>query len=217
MQAITARARIVGTLLIAFLGFCGSALAQNVKVRIELIDLHCNHDKNTEDILGADEFYVTSKLVSGPVSKDVITKPFDINTDQTKPFPDDQKVLFESSVPANSKIVGGMVAWDEDYAKDWEKKDKAIAEKVAAVVSGGAGTVAGPEAGPIVAGIVQAVKEVGGLLAQSDKDDNLGELKLEIPANGPPEEVKEWKFEHSDGIGYSDWSYVLRYRIVRQK
>jgi hypothetical protein len=187
------------------------ASAQNVKVRVELIDVNCD---NTEDITGPDEFYLVASLKSGALNKPSITKPFNINDRQTKTFPDDQKVLYEGDVSKGNAVVGGMVAFDEDYGKDWEKKDKAIAKQLSDLAAGGA-TAAGGEAGPIIAGILKAVYTVGDLLAQADKDDKLGEVQLNIPADGPPEEVKEWNFEEG-GIGYSTWKYKVRYRIVRK-
>ena len=199
------------TTLVLALSSVMPALAQNVKVRVELIDIHCD---DTEDVTGADEFYVVASLKGGAVNKPSITKPIDINDKQTKNFPDDQKVIFEGEVPKGSTIVGGIVTFDEDYGKDWEKKDKAIAKQLSDLAAGGA-TAAGGEAGAIVAGIIKAVYTVGDLIAQSDKDDKLGELQLSIPADGPAEEVKEWPFEEK-GLGFSTWKYKLRYRIVRQ-
>jgi hypothetical protein len=186
------------------------AMGQEVNVRVELVEIWCD---NTEDVTGADELYVTSALKSGSIVKAVVTKPIDINDGQTKKFPADESIIFDAKVPKAATIVGGVVLFDEDYGKDWEKKDKKIAENVKASADKIADAVGGaPKA--IVGAITQSVYTVVDLLAQGDKDDRLGALELSIPAEGPPEENKEFTCEEK-GIGFSTWKYTLRYRIIR--
>ena len=55
------------------------------------------------------------------------------------------------------------------------------------------------------------------MLAALDADDLLGRTEIKVPAEGPAEETKEWRFEHKDGIGFSSWEYTVRYRIFRSK
>ncbi len=217
---IHSRKMVRSSLFLASISLVGFAAPQEVKVRVELVDVHCNKDKNTEDVTGADELYVVAVMAPGAASKTTVTKPFDINTDQTKEFAPDQRVIFDGPVSDGGAVEGALTAFDEDYGKDWEKKDKEIAKRLSDTIAGGAVAVGG-EKGPIIAAILKVVYEVGDFLAQADKDDELGSVSIKIPADGPPEEIKEWKFEKDEGlagaIGFSDWSYVLRYRITRTK
>src|SRR4051794_9547532 len=113
--SVFSRITTVTTIFATVLGFISTASAQNVKIRVELIDVYCD---NTEDVTGPDEFYLVASLKGGTANKPSITKPFDINDKKSKNFPADQSVLFEGDVPKGGNIVGGMVAFDEDYGKD---------------------------------------------------------------------------------------------------
>ncbi len=205
----------IGLLTLPFIA--SIARAQAVAIRVELVEIHCNKDKNTEDITGADEFYFVSAFKSGSLQKAVVSTPFDINTDQTKTFSEKDKILFAGDVSTKESIEGGIVAYDEDFGKDWENKYKAITKEIASGISKGVASDKENKNGPLVAILIGAVTSVVDLLAQSDKDDELGQLSIKVDAEGPAEELKEWKFEHADGIGYSDWSYVLKYKVTRSK
>jgi hypothetical protein len=186
--------------------------AKEIRVRIELVEVHCG---NTEDVMGADHFYVVSALSGGAKdnSNSAITKPIKINDKQTKRFPDDQRVMFDAKVPAKGKIVGGMKAYDEDYAKDW-KKQKAAAGKATKAIAGLVG-FAGPN-GKTAGAVLLAAFEVYSGLASMDRDDHLGTIVLNIPADGPANENKKWRMKVR-GIGISTWDYTVTYRIVRTK
>lgn len=189
------------------------AHAQTVQVKIELIDVNCG---NTEDVTGADDFYIVSALSAGTdeTSKSAVTKPFKINDGQTKKIAEDQRVLFDAKVPVQGTIRGGMKMFDEDYAKDWAKQ-KEMAEKATNAVSSAAEKLGGPP-GVKAGAVLKAAFEVYNGIASLDKDDVLDEIELNIPADGPAEETKEWK-KVERGIGFSTWDYTVRYRIVRTK
>jgi hypothetical protein len=180
-----------------------------VKMKIELIDVKC---RDTEDVTGADHFYIVGALVGGGVTKPVLTKPIKINDDQKKTFPAGQTVLFEGEVPQGQSVKGGIKAYDEDAAKDWAKYGSTITQISDAV------SQALAKAGPtgVTAGKILSVATQGvGLLASLDKDDLLGTTELEISATGPAFEERSWLLKKTGGIGWSTWDYTVRYRISR--
>jgi hypothetical protein len=193
-------------------GLAESATAQGVKIRVELIEVYCD---NTEDVTGPDEFYIVGALSDGKATKSVLTKAFDINDRQTKVFADDQRVIFEGQVAEGRPVRGGLIALDEDYARDWAKQ-KEMAKKIADGVSSAAGSSKDKNA-QTAGWIIKAAYEVWNVVAETDKDDKLGETMLEIPAEGPAQEVKQWEFSRDDITGYSSWKYQVKYRIVREK
>lgn len=53
------------------------------RIRVELIDVYC---KDTEDLTGADDFYLVGALVGGGVTKAILTRPIKINDRERKSF-----------------------------------------------------------------------------------------------------------------------------------
>jgi hypothetical protein len=186
--------------------------AQDVRIRVELVNVKCG---DTEDVTGADHFYVVSALSGGTkeTSNSFITKHFRINDGQTKTFSKADRVLFDAKVPANGMVVGGMKAFDEDYAKDWEKqkenaKTATNALAAAAATWGGQGKTAGT--------VIKVAFEVYDEVSSLDKDDCLGTTQLKVPADGAKEEVRRWRMVEG-GLGFSTWKYSVTYKIVRTK
>jgi len=91
-----------------------SSPAQAVKVRIELLDVRC-HD--TEDVTGTDELFVVAALRDGRQTRGLVPRPIAINPGQTRTFTKDQRVIFEGKVPRGRTVKGGLITYDEDYAK----------------------------------------------------------------------------------------------------
>lgn len=174
------------------------------KVRIELLSVTC---RKTEDIgiFGSeDEFYIAGALFDGVNSRGVLTPILDIDNGDTKPY---QHVIFDSDVPLGQNIRGGLKAFDEDTAKDWEKREDyitKISNKVASELESSGDPLAAT-AGMILRFAVKAL----GILFPLDKDDELGSLELNIPASGSDVEEKEWNFNEDDS------DYTVRYRIIR--
>lgn len=181
-----------------------------VRMKIELIDVYC---RDTEDITGADEFYLLGALAGGTVVKPILTKPIDINDKQKKTFPAGESVLFEGDIPAGQSVKGGIKAYDEDFAKDWAKYGSTVT-----AISGGVSTVLATFGGPqgaTAGAILGAVTKGVDFFSQLDKDDLLGTAELEISATGPAFEERSWVMSKKSGIGWSTWDYTLRYRITR--
>jgi hypothetical protein len=178
-------------------------------MKIELVDVYCG---NTEDVTGADEFYLLGALAAGTVVKPVLTTPININDKQTKTFPAGQTVIFEGEVPQGQSVKGGIQAFDEDFGKDWAKYGStvsAISAAVSKILS-----MAGP-AGVTAGAILGAATTVGGILSSLDKDDLLGTTQLEISPTGPAFEERRWLMKKTGSIGWSTWDYTVRYRIQR--
>ncbi len=189
----------------------GTALtASATQVRIELLNVKCN---NTEDVTGADEFYILGALSDTTNTKGALTSPISINDGQTKTFNSAQQVIFDADVPEGQTVRGGLKAFDEDFAKDWAKYDSTV-NQISDAVAGGLAASGNPKAATAGTILKFAVKGFG-TLASLDKDDHLGTLELNVPVSGPEIEEKEWKFSKKDWTGYSSWNYIVRYRITR--
>jgi len=181
-----------------------------VRMKIELIDVYC---RDTEDVTGADEFYLVGALAGGTVVKPILTKPIRINDDQRKTFPAGESVLFEGDVPQGQSVKGGIKAYDQDFAKDWAKYGSTVTE-MSGAVSTALATFGGPQ-GATAEDILKAVtKEVGWFL-NLDRDELLGRTELEISATGPAFEERSWLMKTRGGSGWSTWDYTVRYRIQR--
>jgi len=119
-------------------------------------------------------------------------------------------------VRSGDTIRGGMKAYDEDFGKDWAKYGPTVNKITEAVLTGlaASGNPKAVAAGAVINYAVQGF----GFLASLDKDDELGKIELNIPANGPQVENREWKFKKSASWwnpGISTWNYTVRYRITR--
>lgn len=188
--------------------FTGTALSASAgSVRIELLKVECG---NTEDVTGADEFYIVGALSDGTNTKAALTTPIDINNGQTKSFQAAQRVIFDAYVPNGVTVRGGLKAFDEDYAKDWSQYGPMV-EKIAAGVALGLTAAGYPTAGDILNYGVKGFS----FFAKLDQDDQLGKLELNVSPVGPNVEEKTWNFSKSDWTGWSSWSYKVRYRITR--
>jgi hypothetical protein len=181
-----------------------------VKMKIELLDVYCG---NTEDVAGADEFYLLGALAGGTVVKPILTKPININDKQTKTFPAGQTVLFEGDVPQGQSVKGGIKAYDEDFAKDWAKYGSTV-NQISGAVSTLLATFGGPQ-GATAGAILGAVTKGVDFFSKLDQDDLLGTTELVISATGPQYEERSWLMKKTGGIGWSTWDYKVRYRIQR--
>ncbi|AMW27039.1 hypothetical protein [Arthrospira platensis] len=180
------------------------------RIRIELIDVYC---ADTEDVTGADDFYLVGALVGGDVTKAILTRPIKINDKQRKSFNPGDSVLFDGNLQPGQVIKGGLKAYDEDAGKDWSKYGDTVGA-ISSMVSG-AVSAAGPYG--VLAGTILSAATTGvGILASSDKDDLLGACELEISAVGPAYEVREWKMSKKNSfMGWSSWDYTVRFQISR--
>lgn len=181
-----------------------------VKMKIELVDVYCG---NTEDVTGADEFYLLGALAGGTVVKPILTKPININDKQTKTFPAGQTVIFEGEVPQGQSVKGGIKAYDEDFAKDWAKYGSTV-NQISGAVSTVLSTFGGPQ-GTTAGAILGAVTKGVDFFSKLDQDDLLGTTELEISATGPAFEERRWLMKKTGSIGWSTWDYTVRYRIQR--
>ena len=188
----------------------GTALTASAgQVRIELLDVKCG---NTEDVTGADEFYIVGALSDGTNTNAALTSPISINDRQTKSFPWNQQVIFDANVPQGVTVRGGLKAYDEDFGKDWSKYGpmmKKIVDEVKKELKD-SDIPYSKTAGKILNGALKGF----GFFASLDKDDELGKLELNVSPVGANVEEKTWRFRQT-GLGWSTWDYTVRYRITR--
>lgn len=201
-------------------------------VRVELINVTSNNPEGTEDsgwFGSSDEFYLSGVVAAGDISRPVITNPLDIDDGQTREFPAAEAVLFEGLVREDVPLHIGLKAYDQDSGKTWDQLSGAIDAaqgRLNAWIDGRnpLGSIAPPtDPAPstptplwqkIANYVIDAIQMIGSL----DDDDLLGTLSLDIPvANLAASQNKTWDFKKSGTIlGYSDWSYTVRYRIMVQ-
>ena len=193
--------------------FAGTALSASAgQVHIELLDVRCG---NTEDVTGADEFYIVGALSDSANTGAALTTPININDGQTKSFRADQRVIFDAYVPNGVTVRGGLKAYDEDFAKDWSQYGPMVNQITTVVVAGLQAT--GDPYAVTAAQILNYGVKGFGFFASLDKDDELGKLELNVSPLGPNVEEKTWRFLRTASIwnpGLSTWDYIVRYRIT---
>ncbi len=182
-------------------------------VTIELLDVYCG---NTEDVTGADDFYILGGLtvfdsqasaMDPALAKAILTKPVKINDGQTKPL---SYTVFDADVKGSAVIYMEMAAYDEDFAKDWSQY-QVWAGMAATAVGTIVGIVATPVAGTVVGAVLAGANQAAGW----DKDDRLGIHAHTITVKDlkPGETIHEWKMVET-GIGWSTWDYRVRYKVT---
>jgi hypothetical protein len=180
----------------------------SVRVRVQLSNVKCF---DTEDSLGADEFYVVGASAHGSDAHAVLTTPMDINDGQTRSFRANQAVVFDGAMPESDAIHAGLVAYDEDCGKDWSKYGDMV-NTISDLAAAGLAAGGYPTAGSVVKYAAKAV----GLACSLDSDDELGRVDLFVAASGPAVEDAIWKLRRpSAGLLSSSWSYEVRYRVTR--
>ena len=77
---------------------------------------------------GADEFYLIGSVIDSKSNsgKPILTSPVSVNDGETKSLKGQGSFVFDGSVDENTIILLEMAAYDEDYAKDWDKYDEYV-------------------------------------------------------------------------------------------
>lgn len=174
------------------------------RIIVQLADVTC---WNTEDIHGADEFYILGSINASygqeKIVKPVLTRPLSINDGQTVQFT--LPAVFDASVPEHWYLKFALVALDEDSAKDWSKFEQANRDLIAAAESAIA------YAAPIIPATLNSVK----WFVRQDQDDILGRHREDwypIRSFTPGWQLMTWHF--SGGTSdYSNWSYQVRWWV----
>jgi len=217
------------TLAVLAAGVLASATpssAQGVRVRIELLDVRCLQD--TESPSDSDLFYAVAALTDGTAknTRTTVTEPIAFHIGESKPVAADQRVVFDATVPAQGSVRGGMRAFNEDFLKDWSVR-KSVVDRATNAVA--AAVAAHKDGSPITgASVLKTALDVynPSFLWTSrrgddgrtyrDEDTTLGTLELNVPADGPAEETKEWTMAEKT-VGANTYEYKVRYRVVRTK
>ncbi len=187
------------------------------RIMVRLDDVVCF---DPEEITGSgDEFYVIGAVSDGEQTEGITTVPVQVAKNETKPFGVGGGIVFDAEVPTDRLLKIAMTAFDEDAAKDWSQRGK-IVDEIAAGVADGLATIPNPKA-QAAGAVLQFVLSVAGGLIKLDEDDNLGSYSQDFPvwALAVGEHPQQWQFNGSWGggfLGFSKWSYALRYAIVVQ-
>jgi len=189
-----------------------SARGQEVRVRIELLEVHCILD--TESVLDSDLFYVVTALHASVDRSDVIG-PVALKIGETKSFPEDRRVIFDAKLPIRGAIRGGMRAFNQNSPAAWPNRAE-LAEKATNAVAGAAATFRGAvdeRAGAILNSVADIYS---GLPGSQSVDSPLGRIELNISGDGDAQEIGEWKMLDNT-VGANTFNYTVRYRITRTK
>jgi hypothetical protein len=192
------------------------------RVDLTVLDVTA-HD--TEDALGADEFYLTGAANIGSEVSQIVTAPMPVN-DNSDDF--QEPLLGREGVLGLSAVARGdypftlfLRAWDEDAGTDWPTISKHGA-KIRDELTKLAVATNDPRA-MVGAAAASVVWEAVDLAGSMDEDDHLGNQILPAPAGaavaelGVGTKIYEARFRGSwaGGIGdISDWNYTVRYRIT---
>lgn len=178
-------------------------------VTIELIDVYC---KDTEDVTGADDFYLVGAVFdtqNAAQGRPILTKPIKINDGETKSL---STTVFDAPVTSSSVIYLEMAAYDEDFAKDWSQYST-YAGWVASAIGTAVGVLTvNPPAGTAVGIALNAFNQGLGL----DKDDHLGTYTRTMAVKDlqPGQSVIDTWTMIETGIGFSTWNYRVRYKVT---
>ncbi|MEI5098461.1 hypothetical protein RB200_07020 [Streptomyces sp. PmtG] len=175
------------------------------RLRIELVNVHCF---DTEDNLGGDEFYVLGAVACGEQRNVVLTKPIDINDNQTKQFNPTETMIFEGEAENTDVLNLGIAAYEEDFTADWAKYGEALKKMLDAVNK--IVPIPGHFSQQLIDASYTAASEV---LKKIDPDDELGQLTVALPVSEVHAGDKPWPFEGSTWTG--KWKYKVTYRITK--
>lgn len=180
------------------------------RIRVVLESVVCG---DPEDI-GGDEFYVAGAVSDGAQTAGVLTRPIDLDKNQTKAFGIGGGTVFDFDVPDDRILKVALIAYDEDSNKDWTRHGEMVT-KLGQAVSAGLGAIPNPytaAAGMILPFALNAV----GQIMMMDQDDELGQLQAEFPvmslSNG--EHTQFWNFT-KEGGWYSSWRYAVQYKVIK--
>lgn len=185
------------------------------RVLVRLDDVVCF---DPEDVTGSgDEFYVIGAVSDGAQTEAITTVPIQVAKNETKAFGVGGGVVFDANVPTDRLLKVAITAFDEDSNKDWAQRGQ-IVDEIAAGVAKVLAAVPNPKTAAASEILPSVVSVVGGFF-ELDQDDNLGSYTQDFPvwSLAPGEHPQQWQFNGSWGggfLGFSKWSYALRYTII---
>lgn len=181
------------------------------QVLVVLNNITCT---DTEDIAGADEFYLVGGVSDGANTAGLLTQPVSINDGQIKNFQTGGGEVFDFDVPENRVLKVAWVAFDEDAAKDWNKHGETI-QKIGGAISGGLATIPNPYTATAAILLPFAINAAGGIM-QLDKDDDLGTHARSFPMWAIPDGTHHQSWSVNGGSGWwSSWQYAVSYRVIK--
>lgn len=174
------------------------------RIIVQLADVTC---WNTEDIHGADEFYLMGAIYAASgnqkISRPVMTRPVSINDNQTVKFR--LPALFDGDVPENWYLNFALMAIDEDSAKDWAQFERNN-QRFMQVVENSFN---------FTGSIVETIFNSMTWFIQADQDDILGYHRTNwYPVRSFPHgwQLQTWPISGGSTF-YSNWNYQVRYWV----
>lgn len=176
------------------------------RILVHLDEVYCS---DTEDVTGADEFYILGAITTadGSIRRPIVLSPISINDGQSYSY--GGYAVFDAVVPDNAVLNVEFYCFDEDTARDASRYAQAFQVASQALAATPLNFY-----GAASSAVINAFNGVIGL----DQDDQLYQPYLQ----GFP----VWQQRYGDNYYqffstgsniayYSDWSYRLRFRVAR--
>ncbi|MDP8929214.1 MAG: hypothetical protein M3O70_11755 [Actinomycetota bacterium] len=186
-----------------------------VRVRVSLDSVAC---RDTEDVTGADHFYLAGVVTDGETVKEVLTRPLKINNGQTISFGEGGGTIFHVDAPTDRILKVTFVGFDQDAGSDWKRIEggvKQATDAVAAVLR------AIPNPYTVTAAeLLPVVRQGIGAVMQMDIDDELGQHVADFPLwglpqpNGGPIGLSQFVPLKGGSGWWSSWNYTVNYRVL---
>lgn len=186
----------------------------NARVRVIMKSVYTS---DTEDVMGADEFYFAGSLLATTPSNRskaapiMMSPPVDINDDQGISL---NMVVFNEVVPKGTNVIGNLQAYDEDAAKDWGTVGPNFQQAVTTAANTlGSSGIKGAE---LLKGALNAGFQVLDASMKADKDDVLGNQGFEyISTNDEINRTYQMHMEKKGSFfNVSKWDYYIDYQII---
>jgi hypothetical protein len=193
-----------------------------MRARLELMDVTCY---DPEDVVDTDMFYLLGGVNSGADTNAVLLPPMGFRAGQTRhTFPENSVMFDQSDLPSDlsRQVHLAIQAYDQDLGHDWAKyRDtfNALAEEIAKQIENlprDPRDPGSPQNRQVAAAIIRGIAKFIDIMAGFDRDDFLGTHVLDLPVGGGNSVQKmEAPFKGMVFPVWSEWNYVLRYRITQ--
>src|SRR5215211_6160676 len=195
---------------------------EDMRARLELMDVTCY---DPEDVVDTDMFYLLGGVNSADKTDAVVLPAMGFRALQTRHTHPDHSVLFDqSNLPSDSsrQLHLALQAYDQDFARQWTKyRDifNRLADEIAKRVEElprDPNDTQSPDNRLVAATIIRSLAVATDILASFDKDDFLGTHTLDFTVGGGNNvQQLEAPFKGTLVPWWSDWNYLLRYRIAQ--
>lgn len=182
---------------------------------VSLLDIHCHKTEDTGPIGSEDELYIAGGVIAGSSARAILTSILDIDDGQTLRFPPEDSSLFDGDVPDGTTVHLALQVFDQDSGGDWRNR-RALIDGAQAALDKKLQERRGRGKGEPI-NLEEAVQWIGDAfqsIAESDKDDRLGELSQDIPVTNSVDID-----DHPHGFTAERFasSYFIAYRVYMRR